>query len=87
MNPKNVSVLTCFKKCHIPNPPDSIREATFTVSPKRQYLGILSPTTPATTGPVGNYIDSSTQSPYKLKQLTIANDKKTSPPIYRNMSG
>ena len=26
--------------------------ATFTVSPKRQYLGILLPTTPDTTGPV-----------------------------------
>lgn len=30
----------------------SIREAVFTVSPKRQYLGILTPTTPATTGPL-----------------------------------
>lgn len=26
-------------------------EAVVTVSPKRQYLGILSPTTPATTAP------------------------------------
>jgi hypothetical protein len=30
----------------------SIRDAVFTVSPKRQYLGIFWPTTPATTGPV-----------------------------------
>jgi len=28
-----------------------MREAVFTVSPKRQYRGIFSPTTPATTGP------------------------------------
>ena len=30
---------------------DSIREAVFTVSPNKQYRGILFPTTPATTGP------------------------------------
>ena len=30
---------------------DSILEAVLTVSPKRQYRGILAPTTPATTGP------------------------------------
>lgn len=30
---------------------DSMRDAVFTVSPNRQYLGILVPTTPATTGP------------------------------------
>jgi len=30
----------------LPSPVDSIREATFTVSPKRQYLGIACPTTP-----------------------------------------
>jgi len=30
-----------------PSPVDSMREATFTVSPKRQYLGITCPTTPA----------------------------------------
>jgi len=29
-----------------PFPFDSIREAVFTVSPKRQYLGIACPTTP-----------------------------------------
>lgn len=32
---------------------DSILEAVFTVSPKRQYLGIVRPTTPATQGPGG----------------------------------
>ena len=34
------------------SPFDSIREAVFTVSPNKQYLGIVKPTTPATTGPV-----------------------------------
>lgn len=33
------------------SPVDSIREAVLTVSPKRQYRGIVSPTTPATHGP------------------------------------
>lgn len=32
-------------------PVDSILEAVFTVSPNRQYLGIVKPTTPATQGP------------------------------------
>ena len=32
-------------------PVDSIREAVLTVSPNRQYRGIFSPTTPATTIP------------------------------------
>lgn len=36
----------------LPTPVDSILEAVFTVSPNRQYLGILDPTIPATTGPV-----------------------------------
>lgn len=35
----------------LPVPVDSIRLAVFTVSPKRQYLGIFKPTTPAQTGP------------------------------------
>lgn len=35
-------------------PVDSIREAVFTVSPNKQYRGILFPTTPATHGPVEN---------------------------------
>lgn len=32
-------------------PVDSILEAVLTVSPNRQYLGIINPTTPATQGP------------------------------------
>ena len=35
----------------LPSPFDSIRDAVFTVSPNKQYLGILRPTTPATTEP------------------------------------
>lgn len=38
----------------IDSPVDSIREAVFTVSPKRQYRGIVSPTTPAQHGPALN---------------------------------
>lgn len=37
--------------CFAPKPLDSILEAVFTVSPKRQYRGIVRPTTPAQTGP------------------------------------
>ena len=37
--------------CSLRLPFDSILEAVLTVSPKRQYLGIFSPTTPATHGP------------------------------------
>jgi len=37
-----------------PCPVDSIREAMLTVSPNKQYLGILSPTTAATQGPTSN---------------------------------
>lgn len=33
------------------SPVDSMREAVLTVSPKRQYRGIVRPTTPATQGP------------------------------------
>ena len=33
---------------------DSILDAVLTVSPNKQYLGIVKPTTPATTGPVCN---------------------------------
>uniref|UniRef100_A0A914ZVV3 Uncharacterized protein n=1 Tax=Parascaris univalens TaxID=6257 RepID=A0A914ZVV3_PARUN len=32
----------------------SIRDASFTVSPKRQYRGAVRPTTPAATEPVWN---------------------------------
>ena len=38
--------------CTLPSPFDSIRDAVFTVSPNKQYLGILRPTTPATTEPM-----------------------------------
>ena len=36
---------------HPPSPVDSIRDAVLTVSPNRQYLGIVWPTTPAAHGP------------------------------------
>lgn len=36
----------------LPSPVDSIRLAVLTVSPNKQYRGILVPTMPATTGPV-----------------------------------
>lgn len=41
-----------IKYYNLRSPVDSILLAVLTVSPKRQYLGILVPTTPATTGPV-----------------------------------
>lgn len=44
----------CPYSALLPSPLDSIRDAVLTVSPKRQYLGIFSPTTPATTGPGKN---------------------------------
>ena len=37
---------------YLPWPFDSILEAVLTVSPNRQYRGIVSPTTPAAQGPV-----------------------------------
>lgn len=37
----------------LPSPVDSILEAVLTVSPNRQYRGMVSPTTPATTIPMG----------------------------------
>lgn len=36
---------------HSRRPVDSILEAVLTVSPKRQYRGMVRPTTPATQGP------------------------------------
>lgn len=39
----------------LPSLVDSILEAVFTVSPNKQYRGILVPTTPATTAPVKKY--------------------------------
>jgi len=41
---KQIQLLIDFNG--IPSPVDSMREATLTVSPKRQYLGIACPTTP-----------------------------------------
>lgn len=38
-------------------PVDSILEAVLTVSPNRQYLGIVKPTTPATQGPTQEHTD------------------------------
>lgn len=37
-------------------PDDSIRDATFTVSPNKQYRGIVKPTTPAQHGPILDYL-------------------------------
>ena len=39
-------------ECSVRFPVDSMRLATLTVSPKRQYLGIVTPTTPPTTDPL-----------------------------------
>ena len=53
-----VAVLNGFKgvvyrlQVPVPFPVDSMRLATLTVSPKRQYLGIVTPTTPPTTEPL-----------------------------------
>ena len=46
------------------SPVDSIREAVLTVSPKRQYRGMVSPTTPATQGP-GNTKKKGNKKPFK----------------------
>ncbi len=50
----NIIIPVCVVKhtIYAPRPPDSILLAVLTVSPNKQYLGILSPTTPATHGPV-----------------------------------
>lgn len=40
-----------FPPLHSRRPVDSMREAVLTVSPNRQYRGMVSPTTPATHGP------------------------------------
>lgn len=52
INPKGITpkwVVPCMG--YLRNPVDSILEAVLTVSPKRQYRGIVRPTTPATQGP------------------------------------
>ena len=46
-----LKIIPYFKMQYSRTPVDSIRDVVFTVSPKRQYLGIFNPTTPATTGP------------------------------------
>lgn len=46
---------------HIRSPLDSMSDAVVTVSPNRQYLGIVRPTTPATTGPESDRSDKSQQ--------------------------
>ena len=57
---KKVIARQCFWEIHsisvlqltdVPSPLDSILEAVLTVSPKRQYLGMVNPTTPAHTEP------------------------------------
>lgn len=48
---ENISAIKNETIDSAPSPLDSIRDAVFTVSPKRQYRGIVWPTTPATTGP------------------------------------
>ena len=44
-------LISYMNKDNLRAPVDSILLAVFTVSPKRQYLGILTPTTPAQQGP------------------------------------
>lgn len=48
-------------------PVDSIRDAVFTVSPKRQYRGMVSPTTPATQGPERHVICIIQKVPHKVR--------------------
>ncbi len=56
-----------------------MRDAVFTVSPNRQYLGIFVPTTPATTGPGNTH--------QKDPDKTTPNYTKTSQPSRRFRSG
>lgn len=51
LNLNLLELLHKFSTLRLPFPSDSILDAMLTVSPNRQYLGILDPTTPATTGP------------------------------------
>jgi len=57
LKPGSVNSETEELKCYRPSPLDSIRDAVLTVSPKRQYLGILRPTIPAHTGPTENNVN------------------------------
>jgi len=54
-----------------------MREAVLTVSPKRQYRGIFSPTTPATTGP-STVAHSILFHTIKLPNVTLGRDMATS---------
>ena len=58
------------------NPVDSILEVVLTVSPNKQYLGILMPTTPAAHGPAKTntntytlHINSRTTQSYPLRSI------------------
>ena len=53
----------------IPSPELSILDAVFTVSPNKQYLGILIPITPATHGPLSKHKELSCQ--LNVNQLLI----------------
>lgn len=44
-------ILAGYRFVYLRSPVDSILEVVFTVSPNKQYLGILCPTTPATQEP------------------------------------
>ena len=46
-------VIKVCRQNNVPSPLDSSLEAVLTVSPNKQYLGIVRPTTPETTGPTG----------------------------------
>lgn len=52
LNKSKKLTYSVLEKLRLPSPVDSILEAVFTVSPNKQYRGILDPTMPATTGPV-----------------------------------
>ena len=48
----------------IPSPLDCILDAVLTESPNRQYLGVMLPITPATTGPVSKIKQSPLEDAY-----------------------
>ena len=58
------------------SPVDSIRLAVLTVSPKRQYLGILTPTTPAQQGPKTQLLVSKLQDVERLSRFLAKLFKK-----------
>lgn len=64
---------THINKNYLPSPVDSILEAVLTVSPNRQYRGMVRPTTPATHGPaarVKTFLKLSSQSSIKCETIT-----------------